>query len=137
MCGRIREPMQSQHNCKALYFKHSYLSLKYLKQNTTKLKQSTEKHSCISCLEEFILLSFKYHIAWTQGVTRLDGARGIEASLAPPCLNLGSFGSKCTVLKKVLVTLLELFYAPRSDSLPRELHPFAHPCYAPAWIAVQ
>jgi len=36
-----------------------------------------------------------------------------EASLAPPCLNLRSFGSKCTVLKKVLMTLLGLFGPPQ------------------------
>jgi len=29
-----------------------------------------------------------------------------------------SFGSKCTVLEKVLVTLLELFGGPRSDLAP-------------------
>ena len=36
---------------------------------------------------------------------------GQEACLAPPCLNLKFFGSKCTALKKVLVTLLGLFGA--------------------------
>jgi len=35
----------------------------------------------------------------------------LQASLAPPCLNLKSFGSKCTSSKKVLVTLLGLFSA--------------------------
>ena len=35
------------------------------------------------------------------------------------------FGSKRTVLKKVLVTLLELFGNPRSDSVPRDMCP---PC---------
>jgi len=59
-----------------------------------------------------------------------------------PCLNLRSFGSKCTVLKKVLVILLGLFGAPRSHSAPRTvirrpgncapLHPFR---YAPALTA--
>ena len=34
-----------------------------------------------------------------------------DTSLAPPCLNLRSFGSKCVVLKKVFMTLLWL-YAP-------------------------
>jgi len=37
---------------------------------------------------------------------------GQEASLAPPCSKLRYFGSKCTVLKEVLVTLLGLFGAP-------------------------
>jgi len=32
-----------------------------------------------------------------------------EISLTPPCSNLRSFGSKCSVLKKVLATLLGLF----------------------------
>jgi len=31
---------------------------------------------------------------------------GQETSLAPPCSNLRSFGSKCTVMKKGLVILL-------------------------------
>jgi len=39
-------------------------------------------------------------------------------SLAPPCSNLSFFRSKCTILKKVLVTLLGLFGAPRSDFAP-------------------
>jgi len=41
------------------------------------------------------------------------------------------FGSKCTVLTKVLVTLLGLCGAPRSDSAPGELCPLALPRYAP------
>ena len=41
-----------------------------------------------------------------------------EANLAPPCSKLGSCGSKCTALKKVLVTLLGLFGAPRNDLAP-------------------
>jgi len=35
-----------------------------------------------------------------------------EADLAPLCSSLRSFGSKCTVLKKVFVTLLGLYGAP-------------------------
>jgi len=31
--------------------------------------------------------------------------------MAPPCSNLRSFRSKCTILKKLLVTLLGLFGA--------------------------
>jgi len=42
-------------------------------------------------------------------VPRLNGARGgQETRLAPPCSNLKSFGRNCTVLKKVLATLLGL-----------------------------
>jgi len=53
-----------------------------------------------------------------RGVTRLDGT-----SLAPPCSNLRSFGSKFIVLKKVLVTLLGLLDASRSHSEPGESCP--------------
>ena len=65
-------------------------------------------------------------------------------TLVPPCSNLRSFGSKCAVLKKVLVTLLELFSAlrghsaalamirrPRSDSAPGELWPPCPPLLRP------
>jgi len=41
----------------------------------------------------------------------------------PPCSKLRSFGSKCTVLKTVLVTLLGLFGAPRSHLALGELYP--------------
>jgi len=64
--------------------------------------------------------------------------QGQEASLAPPCSNLTSFGSKYTVLKKVLVTLLWLFGAPaairrpHSGSSPGELCTPCPPRYAPA-----
>jgi len=68
-----------------------------------------------------------------------DGLRpGQEASLACPCSNLRSFGSKCTVWKKMLGTLLGLFCAPCSISAPpewfgtREIAPLWPPCYAPA-----
>jgi len=53
--------------------------------------------------------------AWLTTVQRRNEVRrrpGQEASLMPPCSNLKSLGSKCTVLKKVLVTLFELFGAP-------------------------
>jgi len=56
---------------------------------------------------------------------------GQETSLAPSCSNLRSFGSKCIVLKKVLVTLLGPFGAPRSDSAPGELCPLDPPRYTP------
>jgi len=51
-----------------------------------------------------------------QGLNEVRWRLGQEASLAPPFSNLRSFGSKCTVLKQVLVTLLGLFGAPCSDS---------------------
>jgi len=43
---------------------------------------------------------------------------GQEASLAPPCSNLISLGSKCTALKEVLVTLFGLFGARSHSALP-------------------
>jgi len=51
-------------------------------------------------------------------VTRLDGAGTISKFGAPMFEPEVLIGSKYTVLKKVLVTLLGLFGAPRSDSAP-------------------
>ena len=48
---------------------------------------------------------------------------GQEASLASPCSKLSSFGSKFTVLKKVLVTLLGFFGDSCSHSATKELRP--------------
>jgi len=52
--------------------------------------------------------------AYEQGRHDVRWRPGQEASLAPPCSNLRSFGSKCTVLKNVglHVTLLGLIGAP-------------------------
>jgi len=47
----------------------------------------------------------------------IDGARA-RSKFGVPSSNLRSFGSKCTVLKKVLVTLLGLSGVPRSYSAP-------------------
>jgi len=69
-------------------------------------------------------------IKHTQHVQERNEVRwrpGQEASLVPPCSNLRSFGSKCTVLKKVLVTLLGLLGERRSDSAPGTLCPFVTP----------
>jgi len=57
----------------------------------------------------------------TQGRNEARWRPGQEASLAPPCSNLRFFGSKCTVLKKVLVTILGRFGDPRNHSAPGEL----------------
>jgi len=46
-----------------------------------------------------------------QGRTEVRRRPGQETSLAPPCSNLRSFGSKCAVLEKVFATLLGLFGA--------------------------
>ena len=52
----------------------------------------------------------------TQGRNEVRWQPGQESSLAPPCSNLRSFGSKFAVLKKVIATLLGLFGAPCSQS---------------------
>ena len=50
-------------------------------------------------------------VRWVQGRNEVRWRPGQEASSTPPCSNLRSFGSKCTVLKKIFVTLLGLFGA--------------------------
>ena len=45
-------------------------------------------------------------------------APGARSKFGAPCSKLRSFGSKCTVLKKVLVVFLELFGVPHSHSTP-------------------
>ena len=49
--------------------------------------------------------------AMVRGVTRLDGARVKKQDWRPHVRTWRSFGSKCTVMKKVHVTLLGLFGA--------------------------
>ena len=77
-------------------------------------------------LEVYCLPTHTAYMAVTRS-TQIQGHNEVrwrprqETSLAPSCSNLRSFESKCTVLKKVLVTLLGLFSAPRSDSTPGEL----------------
>jgi len=46
-------------------------------------------------------------------VARFDGARDKKQVWRPPYSNRRSFGSKCTVLKKVLATFLGLFGTPQ------------------------
>jgi len=72
----------------------------------------------------------------TQGRNEVRWGPGQEASLAPLCSNQSFFGSKCTVLKKVLVTLLGFFVAPSSDSAPGELCPPCPPRYAPGCTTI-
>jgi len=72
-----------------------------------------------------------------QGHNEVRWRPGQETSLAPPFSNLRPFGSKCTVLKKVLVTLLGLFGSsavirrPHSDSAHGELCPPCTPSLRP------
>ena len=53
-------------------------------------------------------------------------APGTISKFGAPCSNLRSFGRKRTLLKKVFVTFLELFSAPRSHSV----RAFVPPRYA-------
>ena len=69
----------------------------------------------------FVVHWFTNHT--TQGRNKVRWRQEKEASVALPCSSLRSFGSKCTVLKKVLVKLLGLFGALRSDLVPRKLFP--------------
>jgi len=67
--------------------------------------------------------------AGPQGHTEVRWRPGQERSLAPPFSNLRFFGSKCTVLKEVLATLLGLFGArgivcPFSSLLRPCTHPY-------------
>jgi len=58
-----------------------------------------------------------------QGRKEVGWRPGQEASLAPRCSNLSSVGSKFSVLKKVLVTLLGLFGALIVIRRPRNCEP--------------
>jgi len=49
--------------------------------------------------------------SWTQRRNEVRWRPGHETSFALPCSNLRCFGSECTVLTEVLVTLLGLFGA--------------------------
>jgi len=70
-----------------------------------------------------------------QGRNEVRWRPGQEASLAPSCSKLRSFGSKFTVLKKVPVTLLELFGVPRSESAPGNCAPLA-PLFTPLSVVL-
>ena len=65
-------------------------------------------------------------LSWSpviQGRNEIRWRPGQEARFAPPCSNLRSFRSKCTVLKKVLGAFLGFFGAPSSDSALGKLCP--------------
>jgi len=68
-----------------------------------------------------------------QGRNEVGRHPGQEASLAPPCSNLRSFGRKFTVLKKILVTLLGLFGAPRWHFPPPAVIRRPHGYWSCAW----
>jgi len=75
----------------------------------------------------------------TQGRNEVRWHPGQEASLAPPCSNLRSFGSECTVLKKVFVTLTGLYGAPPQWFGARGIvPPSLRPCnYSPGILRSQ
>jgi len=62
-------------------------------------------------------------------------APGARSKFGPPCSQLRSFGSKCTVFNKIIVTVLGLFGAPavawclHGDSAPGQLYPLAPPSF--------
>ena len=62
----------------------------------------------------------------TKGCTEVRLGPGKETSLAPPYLNLRSFGSKCTALKKNLRHCWD-FLAPLNDSAPGHCAPLVTP----------
>jgi len=64
----------------------------------------------------------------TQGRNEARWRPGQEASLAPSCSNLWSFRSKCSVLKKVLVTWLRLFGGHTVIRSPGIVFPFTPGC---------
>jgi len=72
----------------------------------------------IAKVVSFLNLHTKPKISNTQGRNEVRWRPGQEASLAPPCSNLRTFGSKCTVLKKVLVTLFVLYGASQTFGVP-------------------
>ena len=68
--------------------------------------QQSGRGSIVSRTEFALQLKTDHHKPRNQGRNEVRCRPGQEASLAPPCSNLRSFGSKYTVLKKVLATLL-------------------------------
>jgi len=94
--------------------------------STLDKNRQTEASLYLSSVQSYpkVPASFSMHLSYfsvhrylwktpaEQGRNEVRWSPGQEASLAPQRSNLKSFGSNCTVLKKVLVTLLGLFGAP-------------------------
>ena len=96
----------SAQQTRAFHFTNSskIVRLKFIRRRHQQLEQAL-----VTLISKFKSKNCK--ICW-QGRNEARWCPEQEASLAPPCSNLKSFGSKCTVLKKVLATLLGLFSAP-------------------------
>ena len=85
--------------------------------------------------------SVTYVLRWrtgTQGRNEVRRDPGQKASLAPPCSNLRSFGTKCIVLKYLwhcwhFSAPAAVIQRPRSDSAPDELCP-PDPLVTPLWV---
>ena len=71
------------------------------------------------------LIAGAWH-ATVQGRNEVRQRLGQEASLVPPCSNLRSLGSKCTALKKVLVTM-DFFALPQSFGMRGVMPPLFTP----------
>ena len=85
----------------------------YWKRGYSRLRCHNKNFPLASLAFEFVFYSearaIHPSILLCRSATRLDGARGKKQVWRPLCSNLWSFGSRFTVLKKVLVTLLGLF----------------------------
>jgi len=75
------------------------------------VSQHSPKPTVVHQLRSKEFLSSRITCGLIRRRTEVGWCLGQETSLAPPCLNLRSFGSKCTTLIKVFATLLELFGA--------------------------
>jgi len=77
------------------------------------------RKNCLAKIKIFMYSFLNLYFApHARDVKRLDGARDNKQVWRPHVRTWGLSGSICTVLKKVLMTLLGLFGAPRSDSAP-------------------
>ena len=108
-------------------------SIKSTKASSTRtyITSSAKKYLSNDSGSWYVWLRFSQH----QGRNEVRWGPGQEASLAPPFSILKNLGSKCTVLKKVLVTLLRLFGAPLWFGAPivvRRPGNCATPC-PPSW----
>jgi len=95
-------------------------------------------HSIIAC-SRHIYNGVILHAYPVRGESHNQRNTTGEAATAPPFSNLRSFGSKFTVLQKVLVTFLKfsvpptVIRRPHSDLAPWELCPPCPPSYAPGY----